>query len=146
MTPPVAASADADFAPVRLVAYAVTCAVLLGTLVVVATVILVSAVRDRDVPAAFALLLAGTGAGIGLAAGAAWRLLAPIGSVYRRGGLAIVSAFATIVAMLLTMPIHTFLGQRGLLALAAACAIGCLLLRRRIGRFPGRNVVDRVVT
>lgn len=134
MTPPLSPPAHFDLVPVRLAAYGVACAVLVGTLVVVATVIAVSEAREADPAAALTILLGGTIVGIGLAAAAAWRLLAPLGSIYRRGGFAVVSAFATIVVMLLTMPIHEFFGRSGLLGLAAVCAAGCLVLWRRIGR------------
>ena len=47
------------------------------------------------------LLVAGTLGGLVLAGIVAWRLLAPIDSTYRRGGLSLVSAFATVPAMLI---------------------------------------------
>ncbi len=81
-------------------------------------------------------LLAGTLLGCALAAGLTWRLLAPVGSYYRRGGLAMVAAFATLVAALPTMPLYQALGAAGLwgfavLALVPAALLGRAALRRR---------------
>ena len=79
-----------------------------------------------------ALLLAGTMAALLVSAGLAWHLLAPIDSYYRRGGLAMVSAFATFVMAVLAAPLHHFLGPLALLGLAAvAGAAGFLLARER---------------
>lgn len=68
------------------------------------------------------------------AAAAAFALMAPIGSYYRRGGLAMVAGFATIVVALVTMPIDQRYGRPGLLALAALCALCCLFLALRARR------------
>jgi hypothetical protein len=76
------------------------------------------------------LLLIGTMTAL-LASGAlAWHLLAPVDSWYRRGGLAIVSAFGTFVMAVLATPLHHFLGPLALLALAAVAAGAGLLLAR----------------
>lgn len=83
---------------------------------------------------AFYLLVGGTLGGIALAGVFAWWLLAPIGSVYRRGGLAVVSSFATILAMLVSMPVNQLWGRRGLAALAALALGLSLLLARRARR------------
>jgi hypothetical protein len=74
------------------------------------------------------MLIAGTLGGPLAAAAAAFALMAPIGSYYRRGGLALVGGFATIVVATVTMPVDQRYGRPGLLALAAACALLCLLL------------------
>jgi hypothetical protein len=80
------------------------------------------------------LLVAGTFGGL-LAGGAvAWSLMAPIGSLYRRGALSMVSGFGTLVVSLLAIPLDRSLGRAGLLLLALACAAGCLWLGLRARR------------
>ena len=60
---------------------------------------------------------------------AAYGLMAPIRSHYRRGGLAIVAGFATVaLAGITTMPINNASGRSGLLVLGAACALLCLAM------------------
>jgi hypothetical protein len=81
---------------------------------------------------AFPLVATGTFAGLGLAVLVAWSLMRPLRSAYRRGGLAVVAGFATFVAMLPTMAIDQVLGRWGLLGFAAACALGCALLARKV--------------
>ena len=80
----------------------------------------------------FALVLGGTLGGFLLTIGLAWSLMRPLRNPYRRGGLAIVAGFATIVVMLLTVVVDQLAGRWGLLGLAAACVLGCLLLARRV--------------
>src|SRR4029450_2595127 len=70
--------------------------------------------------ASFYLLGVGTLVGILAAAFSAWRLLAPLESVYRRGALSIVCSFATILLMLVCIPVHQLLGRLGLLVLIVA--------------------------
>jgi hypothetical protein len=51
--------------------------------------------------------------------------------------LALASSFATVVLMLLAVPVHQWAGQPGLLGLAALLAAGaaaCALRARRAGR------------
>ena len=50
-------------------------------------------------------------------------LLAPLDSLYRRGGLAVVSGFAAFVAMFGGMPVHQRWGQVGLAAFALLFAV-----------------------
>jgi hypothetical protein len=78
-----------------------------------------------------ALLLLGTLGALGLSAAIAWRRLAPVDSYYRRGGLALVSVFATFVMAVLAAPLHHFAGSAALLGLAALAAAGAALLARR---------------
>jgi predicted Co/Zn/Cd cation transporter (cation efflux family) len=60
---------------------------------------------------------------------AAYALMAPIRSYYRRGGLAIVAGFATVALTLITtMPLNNFAGRSGLLGLAGAGALLCLVM------------------
>ena len=122
--------------PIRLAAVAVGSAVALGLAVVTATTLVVDALRPSpggapDLGAPFQLLLWGTVAGIASAALVAWLLLAPLPSAYRRGGLALVSAFATVLAMLLCIPVNQTLGRPGLAGLIALSLVASALLARR---------------
>jgi hypothetical protein len=112
-------------------------AVSLGLLVITATVLAVDALLSRGAhntnPALY-LLFGGTFAGIVLAAAAAWWLLGPIASSYRRAGLAMVCGFATVVVMLICIPIHQLVGRSGLIALLVVCALASALLARRARR------------
>jgi hypothetical protein len=102
--------------------------------VITATVLLVDALQPNDDPTAgprFYILLGGTLGGIVIAAGAAWALLGAITSTYRRGGLAIVCGFATVVLMLVCIPINQALGRAGLLSLLGLTAVISALLARR---------------
>jgi hypothetical protein len=82
----------------------------------------------------FYLLMGGTLAGILLAAFTAWRLLAPIGSTYRRGGLSIVCAFATVLLMLICIPVNQLLGRPGLFIMLGLWGTTAMVLARRARR------------
>ena len=116
-------------------------AVAFGLAIVSAAVLGVDLLRPASLPAhpelgpTFYLLLFGTIAGLLAAGVVAWRLLSPILSVYHRGGLSVVSAFATVLAMLLCIPIHQLAGRTGLGMLIAAALLVSLLLARRARRF-----------
>ena len=107
-------------------------------MVVTATVLLVDALRAGVNPESLTLrlylLFGGTLSGIVLAAWAAWRLLGPIASAYRRGGLAMVSGFSTVLLMLICIPINQLLGRTGLIILLALSAVAAVLLGRRARR------------
>jgi hypothetical protein len=122
----------------RFVLAAIASAVLVGLTVITATVLGVDALRQdgapRNLDQSFYLLVGGTLLGVLLAGFAAWRLLAPIESVYRRGGLSIVCAFGTVLLMMICIPVHQLLGAAGLLGLLAVSAAAALLLARRVGR------------
>ena len=112
-------------------------AVSLGLVVITATVLGVDALRSGQSTAlnpALYLLFGGTLGGILAAASLAWWLLRPIESTYRRGGLAMVSGFATVLLMLICIPVHQFLGRSGLFALMAICTVAAALLARRARR------------
>jgi hypothetical protein len=122
-------------------AAALACAVSAGLMVVTATVLLVDALRARaytegleGLALRLYLLFGGTLAGILIAAGAAWRLLRPIESTYRRGGLAMVSGFSTVLLMLICIPINQLLGRAGLIILLALSGIAAVFLGRRARR------------
>jgi uncharacterized membrane protein len=113
------------------------CAVSLGLLVITATVLGVDALRsspgNASVAGAFYLLAGGTFAGIFLAVYTAWRLLR-LPSAYRRGGLSLVSGFATVLLMLICIPVHQLFGRNGLLILLALSGgLAALLGRRAAG-------------
>ena len=126
--------------PVRLALSAMGSAVAFGLAVVSATVLGVDLLRPPAPPADPApglplyLLLVGTIAGLLLAGVVAWRLLSPILSIYRRGGLSVVSAFATVLAMLLCIPVHQLAGRPGLGVLIAAGLLVSVVLARRARR------------
>jgi hypothetical protein len=113
----------------------------MGLAVITATALVVDALRPSsgeapNLGAPFQLLLWGTVGGIAIAAVVAWRLLAPLTSAYRRGGLAFVSAFATVIAMLVCIPVNQILGRPGLAGLIAlSLLVSALLARRTRGRW-----------
>jgi hypothetical protein len=76
------------------------------------------------------LLLAGTLGALLLSAAVAWHKLRPVDSYYRRGGLAMVSAFGTFVMAVLATPLHHFFGAAGLLGLAGVAGLLGLVLVR----------------
>lgn len=98
-----------------------------GLTVITATVLVADALRSQYGSANLELRLywiaGGTLAGVLLAGLVGWRLLEPVTSTYRRGGLAMVSAFATVVLMLICTRIFDLFGRNGLLAFLGFCAI-----------------------
>jgi len=126
--------------PVSLAATSVGAGLSAGLALVGATVAALGAVRPPPGTAepahgvALYLLVAGTLGGPVLAGVVAWRLLAPLDSTYRRGGLALVSAFATVPIMLLYQPLDAVFGTPALLAAAALAAGAAWLLSRRARR------------
>jgi hypothetical protein len=120
---------------------AVTSAVSAGLLVITGTVLVVDALRPNQgsgpLDRSFYLLVGGTLAGILLAAVSAWGLLAPIGTGYRRGGLSIVCGFATVLLMLLCIPVNQLLGRTGLFILLGLCGIAAVVSARRARRLGG---------
>jgi len=125
--------------PLSLAAAALGAGLSAGLALVGATVAALDAVRpppgtaDPALGAPLYLLAAGTLGGVVLAGVVAWRLLAPLDSTYRRGGLALVSAFATVPVMLLYQPLDAAFGTPALLA-AAALAAGAAWLLSRLAR------------
>jgi hypothetical protein len=125
------------------IAISLGCALSLGLLVITATLLAVEATRVRTAgtsttDTAFYLLVGGTLAGIFLAGFAAWHLLAPIPSAYRRGGLSMVCGFATVILMLICVPVHEFLGRNGLYALLGLAGVSTVILGRRALRVRAR--------
>jgi hypothetical protein len=126
--------------PLSLAATALGAGLAAGLALVGATVAALDAVRpppgsaDSALGAPLYLLAAGTLGGLVLAGVVAWRLLAPLDSTYRRGGLALVSAFATVPIMQLYRPLDAAFGTPALLAAAALAAGAAWLLSRRARR------------
>jgi hypothetical protein len=120
------------------VAAAAGCAISIGLVVITTTVLAVDELRGdgaaQSLNRSFYILVGGTLLGVLLAASAAWQLLAPIESVYRRGGLSIVCAFGTVLLMLICIPVHQLLGQVGLMALLGLAAVTALILGRGVRR------------
>ncbi|HEY8197812.1 MAG TPA: hypothetical protein VIG04_12580 [Gemmatimonadales bacterium] len=113
-------------------AAALASAVLTGLTAITATVLVADALRSRHGAAnlefRFYLIAGGTIAGLVLAGLVAWRLLEPIASTYRRGGLAMVAAFATVVLMLICTGVFELFGRAGLLSLLGFSAVTSALL------------------
>ena len=128
--------------PIRLAFLAMGSGMAFGLAVVSLTVLGVDLVRPATPPPgvasgpAFYLLLLGTLGGLILAGVVAWRLLGPILSTYRRGGISLVTAFATVLPMLLCMVANQIAGRIGLATLAAVAllaAFGLGAWARRAG-------------
>ncbi len=126
--------------PVSLVAAALGAGLSAGLALGGATVAATAALRPpagatEPVPGApMYLLLFGTLGGLVLAGVVVWRLLSPLQSTYRRGGLALVSAFATVVIMQVYRPLDAAFGVPALLAAAATAGALAWLLARRARR------------
>jgi hypothetical protein len=126
--------------PVSLAATAFGAGLSAGLALVGMTVAALDAVRPPPgtaqpaLGASLYLLAGGTLGGLVLAGVVAWRLLAPLDSTYRRGGLAMVSAFATVPAMLIYPALDTAFGTPALLAVAMLAAAAAVLLFRRARR------------
>jgi hypothetical protein len=120
--------------PIRLALLAMGSGMAFGLTVVTLTVIGVDVLRpvtpSPTIAAgpAFYLLVFGTIGGLVLAGLVAWHLLAPILSTYRRGGLSLVTGFATVLPMLLCMGVNQAAGRLGLAALSAVAFALFLLL------------------
>ncbi len=143
MASPAQSDAPGIADPLGLIAAAVPTGVLAGTLTVTAAVFVVTLLREHTPavpsanlaasPAAW-VLLGGTLLGVLVAAATTWAALSPVHNPFRRAMFGTVSAFATVVAMLVTTPVHAFLGRPGLAGLAVLCVLGLLFLGRRLTR------------
>jgi hypothetical protein len=126
--------------PVSLAAAALGAGLSAGLALVGVTVAALAALRpppgsaDPALGAPLYLLAAGTLGGLVLAGVVAWRLLSPLDSTYRRGGLALVTAFATVPVMQLYRPLDAAFGAPALLLAAGVAAVAALLLARRARR------------
>ena len=133
---------EAGRGTMRFLAAALAGAVSIGLTVITATVLVADALRSGYGPANLELrfywIVGGTLAGVLLAGFAGWRLLEPVTSTYRRGGLAMVSAFATVVLMLICARIFELFGRNGLLAFLGVCAVTSALLAHQVQRLKGQ--------
>jgi NhaP-type Na+/H+ or K+/H+ antiporter len=126
--------------PVSLVAAALGAGLSAGLALVGVTVAATAALRppagttEPALGAPLYLLLFGTLGGLLLAGVVAWRLLRPLQSTYRRGGLALVSAFATVVLMQIYRPLDAAFGVPALLVAALLAGAAALLLAHRARR------------
>jgi len=77
------------------------------------------------------LILTGWLGGACIAALMAWAVMAPIASSYRRGGFAMVAAFATLALALITMPADALFGRTGLLTIGMSGLAGGAVLAWR---------------
>ena len=125
--------------PVGFVVTVVTSGACAGLAIISAVVVGVDSLRQNgsttDLNASFYVLVLGTLAGLLTAALATWWLLAPVGSVYRRGALSIVCAFATVLLMLICIPVHQLLGRIGLMGLVAVSGLATVVLAHRARRW-----------
>ncbi|MEO8294370.1 MAG: hypothetical protein ABI613_02565 [Gemmatimonadota bacterium] len=128
--------------PIPLAISSVALSVLLGT-AIMSIFLLVNRSMVRGLPAngapdvnqpAANLLLVGAFATLILPALATWNLLAPLNSAYRRGGLAMVSAFGAILVSLLSMPLNELAGVWGLVGLLAGALVLALAVSRKVLR------------
>jgi hypothetical protein len=125
--------------PVSLVAAALGAGLSAGLALVGATVAATAALRpsagatEPALGAPLYILLFGTLGGLLLAGVVAWRLLRPLHSTYRRGGLAMVSAFATVVLMQIYRPLDAAFGVPALLG-GAVLSAGLAWLLARLAR------------
>ena len=126
--------------PVPLAATALGAGLSAGLSLVGVTVAALAALRpppgttDPSLGAPLYLLALGTLGGLVLAGAVTWWLLGPLSSTYRRGGLAMVAAFATVPVMQLYRPLDVALGVPALLGAAALTGGAALLLARRARR------------
>lgn len=107
---------------------------LAGTAAVVAAMIGVVRLQTSAPPTestAVMLIAGGTIGGLVVGAIVAWWLLAPLGNWFRRGMLATVSTFATVLLMLLSFPVRGLLGVPGLLGFVVLCLGAALFLGHR---------------
>lgn len=111
--------------------------ILLGTALVAAVLLgvraLIAQAPPTDTPnpnqPAAVLLVFGTLGACALAGISCWTAMAPV-PTYRRGGLSMVTAFATIVMALLLAPVNELAGPAGL----GVVALGCATLAWRLGK------------
>jgi hypothetical protein len=122
--------------PIRLALRAMGAGVAFGVAVISVAVLGVDLLKrgtqsaTPDLGAPLYLLFFGTLAGLVLAGVVAWRLLSPVQSIYRRGGLSVVSGLATVLPMWLCAAAHEVAGRAGLGGLAVAALVLSLLLAR----------------
>jgi hypothetical protein len=133
------ADSPAPSDPIVLAAASMAFGILLGTGVTTATLLAVRTLQVSAPPPAtpdpFAgaglVLLIGTFAGPLVAVVASWTLMTTVESPYRRGMLATVAGFATVLAAIVAIPLDHYLGRPGLLGYLVLCGAGSLAVARR---------------
>lgn len=88
-----------------------------------------------DQPAALLLIL-GVVFTVALPAALGWLVLAPLGSAYRRGGLAMAGGLGGLVASTVTVPVNELFGTPGLAGLLVVLLAGAALAWRRVRQWP----------
>lgn len=137
-SPPPISIEDEDRTGLAFLAMGIAVSIGIGLITVALWVVstLLADLPPSDTPVVdgipFYVLVGGTLSGIAAASMVTWTLLAPVRSTYRRGGLSIVSGFATAAGMLVAMPVNQLAGRAGLVALVVACGVAALLLSRRL--------------
>ncbi|MEP6571223.1 MAG: hypothetical protein ABJD11_00955 [Gemmatimonadota bacterium] len=113
-------------------------AIITGSLWIVRTMQASSPVTGTPAPFGLTGVLVLSGTLIGVVAGgvAAWILMAPIESLYRRGGLSIVTGFGTLLVSIVNMPLDHYLGRTALLAFLSFCLLALLALSSYRRRHP----------
>lgn len=84
----------------------------------------------------FWFVILGTMASMTVGGGTTWSLLAPVGSPWRRAGLAAVATFTTLIAAAAAVPVDYLVGPDALLGLAAVLALLALWAGRLVQRWP----------
>lgn len=131
-----------DYVP--LAAASIGFGILLGTALIAGVLLgvraLIAQAPPTDTPdptqPAGVLLIFGTLGACATAAVSCWAAMSPV-PTYRRGGLSMVTAFATFVMALLLAPVNELGGPVGLALVATVCAGGAWALGRRIHRLRG---------
>jgi hypothetical protein len=114
---------------------------LLGTALVAAVLLGVRALVFQSPPTdqpdptqpAGLLLVFGTLGACGIAVVSCWTAMSPV-PAYRRGGLSMVTGFATFVMALLLAPVNELGGPAGLAVVALVSGLGARALGRRVTR------------
>lgn len=78
------------------------------------------------------VLLGGTFAGIVAAGFATWTVLAPIRNPWRQAMLGVIAGLGSFILSMVTIPLYMAFGRAGLLGLAAASGVLCVLIGRRL--------------
>ena len=92
-----------------------------------------------DIGALFYVVVFGTLASMVVGAGSVWSLLAPIGSAWRRTGLAAIAGFAPLVAGAAAVPIDANFGPHALLAAAGVLGLLALWAGLLVRRWPSEQ-------
>jgi hypothetical protein len=92
-----------------------------------------------DVGPLFYLVVFGTMASMGVGAATVWSLLAPVGSAWRRTGLAAIAGFATLISAAVAVPVDANFGPNALLGLVALFGLLALWAGSLVRRWPSEQ-------